>query len=134
MEVDLSLGDFVKKLVASLHQQNVQMPFEDEIYWHELFYELKRATKVEGKPTFFNQLRFDWDGRYPKCQELSDFLHALHWNASISAQNPRFDRISLTRGIVDIWSSRDQLDSGSLGFLEEAVRMAKEKFSRQTYR
>ena len=72
------LGDFVEQLAANLQSKSIAMPFESEGPWHELFFDLKR-TDQEGKPSFLESLRFDWDGPYPKCQELSEFFHALHW-------------------------------------------------------
>ena len=122
------LGDFVEQIAVRLQQQNVEMPFENEQPWHELFYELKRST-VDGKPDFFSALRFDWDGPYPKCLELSEFLHALHWNACIDARNPHFDRITLPPAIAEAWSKREaQFDSAMRSFLEHSATRAKEVF------
>lgn len=123
------LGDFVEQLAALLHRQKVAMPFENEAPWHELFYQLKQA-KQEGKPAFLSDLRFDWDGPYPKCQELSEFLHALHWNACVDARNPHFDKITLPEGIADVWSRRaEQLDPSATLFLASAAEQAREAFS-----
>ena len=116
----------MKELVTVLHFEQVTMPFENERPWHELFYELKHSEKTPG---FFERLRFDWDGPYPRSRELSDFLHALHWNASVSAKNPIFDEISLTDDIADLWKKRlDSLEPGMLSFLNAASQMAKKKF------
>lgn len=126
------LGDFVEQLAASLHTQEVAMPFEDEAPWHELFYELKQ-TDWEGKPAFLSVLRFDWDGPYPKCQELSEFLHALHWNACVDARNPHFDKITIPEGIASVWSRRaEDLDATTRTFLNNAANRAKELFSNRT--
>jgi hypothetical protein len=122
------LGDFVEQLAAKLHQQKVTMPFEDERPWHELFYELKREAD-ERKPAFFANLRFDWDGPYPKCFELSEFLHALHWNACVDARNPHFDTISLPEAIAEAWSKRsEQSDPRVKAFLERSAQKAREVF------
>lgn len=122
------LGDFVEQLAAKLQQQNVPMPFENERPWHELFYRLKRES-IHGGSGFFNELRFDWDGPYPKCAELSEFLHALHWNACVDARNPHFDRISLPEEIVKIWSERaEKLDETEKRFLSRSVQAAREDF------
>ena|ERR1035437_3318618 len=90
------------------------MPFENEGPWHELFYALKQADK-SGKPEFLRSLRFDWDGPYPKSQELSEFLHALHWNACIDARNPHFDKITLPPDIAEVWAR----DTDKLGIEEK---------------
>ena len=123
------LGDFVEQLAASLHAKNVPMPFEGEEPWHELFFELK-GVNWEGKPAFLESLRFDWDGPYPKCQELSEFLHALHWNACVDARNPHFDKITLTQGIADLWLRRSEsLDEQTKSFLASAAERAAGLFS-----
>jgi hypothetical protein len=123
------LGDFVEQLAATLHKQNIIMPYENEGPWHELFYHVKKSD-WPGKPEFIQSLRFDWDGPYPKCQELSEFLHALHWNACVDARNPHFDMITLPDGMAEEWSRRaEQLDAGSKDFLERTAARARELFS-----
>lgn len=124
-----SLGDFVKELAALLHKEKVEMPFEKDCPWHELFYELKSLDR-EGKPPFFKSLRFDWDGPYPKSRELKDFLHALHWNASVSASNPRFHSISIPNGIAEMWLERfEQIPrEEEKEFMMLAFSKAREKF------
>lgn len=125
------LGDFVEQLAASLQRGKVAMPFENEEPWHELFYDLKQAD-WDGKPPFLQALRFDWDGPYPKCRELSEFLHALHWNACVDARNPHFDEITLPPAIEEAWSRRaEQIEPATMGFLERAATRARELFSNE---
>lgn len=120
------VSDFVKELVALLHEKKVRMPFENEKPWHELFYELKYNEKA---PDFINCLRFDWDGPYPHSRELSDFLHALHWNVSVSANNPSFDEISLSEEVANLWQKRiSELGPSDLDFLNIASEKAQIKF------
>jgi hypothetical protein len=87
----LSLGQFVKLLSAKVvlsesddADSKGDLPFRNEKAWHLLFYRLKKVASP-GRPEFLDDLFFDWDGRYPKCRQLSEYLHALHWNASLSA-------------------------------------------------
>ncbi len=123
------LGDFVEQLAALLQKQQIPMPFENESPWHELFYDLKTMVQ-EGKPAFLSTLRFDWDGPYPKSQELSEFLHALHWNACVDARNPHFDKITLPANIAEEWSRRaEDLDQQTKAFLEHSVWLARQRFS-----
>ena len=123
------LGDFLEQLAVLLQSQTVAMPFEDEGPWHELFYDLKKAT-WEGKPAFLGTLRFDWDGPYPKCQELSEFLHTLHWNACVDARNPHFDVITIPPGIARVWSQQaEQLDAPTKAFLANAAAHANQLFN-----
>lgn len=125
-----SLGEFVKQLATLMHQKQVKMPFRNERPWHLLFYELKTAQGRPGKPAFFERLRFDWDGPYPKSRELSQFLQALHWNASVSASNPHYDTITLPPVIADLWSQRlAKVDEETRAFLDEAVQRGRMVFS-----
>lgn len=125
----MNLGDFVKQFAALLTEKKVRMPFKDERPWHIVFYELKKSRDVRGKPAFLETLFFDWDGPYPKSKELSRFLHALHWNATVSASNPHYDTIELPPEIADLWSARfDQLPREDQLFLEHAVECAQEEF------
>jgi hypothetical protein len=131
--VKVSLGDFVKYLVASLHKQKVKIPFENESPWHELFYDLKQNPGLERKLSFFQDLWFDWDGPYPKSPELSEFLHALHWNACVSANNPVFDVITLPDDeIANLWLKTVE-ESGfeEKDFMIAAIEKAKAKFSQE---
>lgn len=121
----VSLGDFVKFLAARLQSKNVDIPFQNEKPWHILFYELKKSDDNPGKPEFLRSLRFDWDGPYPRSRELSDFLHALHWNSSVSAKNPHYDTISLSEDITELWKAESELlESQELTFLNNATDKA----------
>ena len=127
---NLSLGEFVKQLAALLHKDNVTLPFKDQERWHCLFYELAKRPSALGKPKFFDELVFDWDAPYPKCQELSEFLHALHFTANVSAHNPRFEVISLDSNDADRWISQfDQDDQHLKKFLGDAVQLARSEFA-----
>jgi hypothetical protein len=126
--MDSSLGEFVKQLAALLQMNNVPLPFKNEEPWHLLFYELKETCR-KGRPGFFDELRFDWDGPFPKCQELSNFLQALHWNASVSAANPHYDTIALPPAVAELWSkSVGTLPEDKRAFLDEALALAEKEF------
>jgi len=125
----MTLGDFVKHLVARLSDEGISIPYEDESPWHNLFYELKNLSTDKGKPEFLNKIRFDWDGSYPKCKKLSEFLHALYWNVSVSAQNPRFDTISLPREIAELWRKQlNDLGNDEKNFFQHTIELAKKEF------
>jgi len=129
MNPEISLGDFVKQLAALLHKERVDMPFKNQRPWHFLLYELKSVPPVPGKPKFFEELVFDWDGPYPKSQELSDFLHALHWNASVSANNPHYDTIKLTDDVAELWLRRyEELNQETKDFVTQALKRAQAEF------
>ncbi len=103
-----TLGDFVKELAVLMRDVNLQLPLKDERPWHILFFQLKQERDVEGRPAFFDSLVFDWDGPAPKCQELSEFIHALHWNATVTANNPTYEAIRLSDEIADRWRPTNQ--------------------------
>ncbi len=136
MNRELQFGDFLKTLVALFHRKKISMPFENERPWHELFYTLKKTeANDKQKPIFFHELWFDWDGPYPKCRELSTFLHALHWNAGVSAFNPRFTNITLTDEIADLWLSYyNELEPRTKMFVETALQEGKTIFSEMNTR
>jgi hypothetical protein len=123
-----TLGEFTKCLVASLHKAEIEMPLRDERFWHTLFYELK--SSAADQLSFLHDLRFDWDGPYPKSQELSRFLHALHWNAGVAALNPRFTTIQLDDALADRWTQKaSSLEPQAQAMLKLAVDRAKPKLN-----
>lgn len=126
---EMSLGQFVKQLSALLQKKNISLPFKNQVPWHILFYELKKSSSP-GKPKFFDELQFDWDAPYPKCQELSEFLNAMHFTASVSARNPSFDTISVSPDVVDRWVQNINEDEVDLRrFVESAVSLAEREFA-----
>jgi hypothetical protein len=128
MAQQISLGEFVKLLAALLHQRGVKMPFRNEQPWHLLFYELSK-TNIPQKPEFLEHLRFDWDGSYPKSQELSEFLQALHWTASVSASNPHYDIITLPEELATIWTTEfERLNDEIQQLIQRAAERAQEEF------
>jgi hypothetical protein len=127
---ELSLGQFTKQLAALLQKRGMQLPFKNQRPWHLLFYELKKRPAGVGKPKFLDELRFDWDAPYPKCQELSEFLNALHFTASVSARNPHFDVISVSPEVADRWAqSASQDDPNLKSFIGDAVALAEKEFA-----
>ncbi len=127
---DLSVGQFVRQLAALLQKKKVQLPFKNQRPWHLLFYQLKKQSSAPGRPNFFDELNFDWDGAYPKCQQLSEFLNALHFTASVSARNPHFDVISVAPEVADRWAqSVKQDDPELMRFVDHAVTIATREFS-----
>ena len=128
MATSLTLGDFVKQLAIRMENEKLVMLFKDEAPWHLLFYRLKKVQS-DGKPEFLSALRFDWDGPYPRCQELSDFIQALHWTGSVVAANPSYERITLQDDLKKIWSDEGRdLAPGVQQFLDQGVEFARQEF------
>lgn len=130
MTGELTLGDFVKVIAVRINEEGMALPFKEEAPWHFLFYELKKAPIATGKPAFLDKLRFDWDGPYPRCQELSDFIQALHWTGSVTVGNPSYDRIILNPDLSAKWKEEAQAFTPDIsGLLGEGVEIAKREFS-----
>lgn len=133
MPTPLSLGEFVKQLTALFEENEIAIPFKNERQWHLLFYELKKEQNAVGRPQFFDDLEFDWDGPAPKSPELSDFLHSLHWNASVSASNPHYETINLSKEVKDLWLRRYKAsDPETKRFFKAALTRAKTEFGQQS--
>jgi hypothetical protein len=125
-----SLGDFVQYLSALMQKTGVVIPFKDERAWHFTLYDLKRDRDALGRPTFFDDLIFDWDGHYLRCRELSEFLHALHWTAVASAANPSYERLMISEETASQWSDEvKKLDSEAQHFLKAALEKAQLEFA-----
>ena len=106
------------------------MPFQNDRPWHILFYRLKEKAAKSGGPQFLSDLWFDWDGAYPKARELTEFLQALHWTASVGVVNPHYDAIVIPKDVAALWSeSEGRLDPKSNEFLGEAVSEAAASFT-----
>ncbi len=118
-----TLGDFVKEIAALMKENNLRLPLKDERPWHLLFFDLKRDRGAQGRPAFFDRLIFDWDGPSPKCQELSEFIHALHWNANVTASNPTYETLTLSDEVAIRW--RPALVTS---FHQTALNQARTKF------
>jgi hypothetical protein len=128
MATSLTLGDFVKQLAIRMEDDKLVMLFKDEAPWHLLFYRLKKV-QADDKPEFLSALRFDWDGPYPRCQELSDFIQALHWTGSVVAVNPSYEKIMLQDDLKKIWSDEgDGLSPPLRELLAKGLEFARQEF------
>lgn len=123
---DISLGEFVKQLTVRIYDAKLPMPFKDEEPWHTLFYKLKQE-EAAGKPSFFADLGFDWDARYPRSPELSEYIHALHFTGCVAASNPSYDEMSLNPKLEQIWSSQKP-EADLANFLDHAMEQVRTQF------
>jgi hypothetical protein len=133
MSTQLSLGDVVRQLALLMRDSGLVLVYRSEAPWHHLFYRLKKEAKGESRPPFLDRLRFDADGHYPRCRELSEFLHGLHTANTVRLPNPSFEEIILQPRATRIWEdTRKQLDNKTSEFLQKGLAIAKEEFpSRQ---
>ena len=124
----MTLGDFVKQLAVRLQDEHVVMPFKDDRPWHMLFYRLHKEASPQS-PDFLQYLEFDWDGPYPRSQDLSDFLQGLHWTGSVSALNPSYERILVPEAVVKAWRAEgENLGAENDILLSRGLEIAKKEF------
>ena len=129
MPEEITLGDFLKLLVASLQRNHVAMPFQNDRPWHLLFYRLKRDAAARDAIPFLKDLWFDWDGPYPKSRELTEFLQALHWTASLGVVNPNYDAIVIPEDVAELWiKDAETLKEAEKKLLDEAIENAQATF------
>jgi len=121
MTPPISLGNFIKYLLVMLHDLKVKIPAKQEP-WHLLLYRLKSTAFVPFVPDCLANLRYNWDGPYPKADDLSYFLHALHWNAAIDIRD---NAIVLSDEMANLWRERESgLDGRTKDMLEKALGLA----------
>ena len=127
--MEITLGDFVKYLVLLLQNSNVVLPFKNQESWHKLFYRVKKENHISGKPSFFKNLQFDWDGAYPKSPELYDFLCILCWTGTVETTSPRYEEYKLSKGMAELLQKRfDALDETIKRYLTSIIGVAREEF------
>ncbi|KKS37993.1 MAG: hypothetical protein A3G49_01045 [Candidatus Sungbacteria bacterium RIFCSPLOWO2_12_FULL_41_11] len=127
--MELSLGEFVRFLILLMQRNDVKFSFLSLRPWHLLFYRLKKMPETEGKPKFFENLSFNWDGAYPESPELSGFLSALCWIGCIITVSPEFKEYKLSEGVERIWLERlEPLGGEANQFLNKALLFAREEF------
>lgn len=114
----MSLGDLVQQILARVGDE--ELKFQDERPWHELFYALKKHPASPAKPTFLDSLFFEWNGPYPRSEELSRYLHGLHWIGCLSAGNPTYDTFRVDPEVRAIWN-QVPLEGGLEGFVAAAA-------------
>ncbi len=128
----MNIGDFVKQMVAELHTQGVAVPFYQEPEWHELFYKLKSESGGEHKPECIENLRFSWDGPYPKSAELGLFLRGLQSYARSPERTPWEGRsgMQLSDEVVSHWLEQGkEANEGFKEYLQHALEEAKSFFT-----
>jgi hypothetical protein len=132
MAQETTLGDFIRILAVKIPDQDRIIPFQDERPWHTVFYRLKKELP-EPKPTFLTKLTFDWDGPYPKSQDVSEFLQALHWTGSVAALNPSYEQIIVPESVEANWKKEaEQLDSDMQSVLKKSIALAAEEFPQKS--
>ena len=124
MTQQLTLGGFIKQLAVRMQDAGIDMSFKDDKPWHMLLYKLRGEFKSRGN-TFLQSMQFDWDGPYPKSQDVSDFLQGLHWTGSVSALNPTYERIIVPNEVQKVWKAEgENLEDGDKTLLSRGLEIA----------
>jgi hypothetical protein len=125
----ISLGDFLRILMARLTKDNVRMPLQDEDPWQQLFYALKKENGNNSE--FLKDLQFDWDGPAPRSNELAEYIQALHWTGNTSAINPTWETMTLDPSIAEQWVEEfKSLEKRDTDLLFRAIKNAKILFQK----
>lgn len=126
---EIHLGDFVKFLIVRLQKNGVKLPLRNPELQHSLFCKLKAMDGLE-KPSFFDKLRFIWDGPYPKSLELSEFLHGLCMVGALICDSPQYENYILPKDMFTFWEQKfEELDEMTKQFIGTAANVASEEFA-----
>ena len=129
-----TLGEFVKLLLVVLRKKNIAFQMRNPEPWHALAYRLKRSSAV-GKPVFFDDLWFDWDGSYPRSRELDELLTALHMTGTVETTSPHFEEWRLSPRHATLWEkSYAMLSNRERQFLDLAAVLAEDEFKKSAPR
>jgi len=124
----LTLGGYVKQLAVRLQDAGIVMTFKDDKPWHMVFYRLHEELKSKA-PTFLQSMQFDWDGPYPRSQDVSDFLQGLHWTGSVSALNPSYERIIVPNEVHQVWKAEGgRLEDTDNALITRGFEIAQNEF------
>lgn len=119
----LSLSELVARMLLFYHKQHPILPLEEIRRWHEGFYWLKKNVDVVGRPDLFQDLRFDFDGPYPKCQALEEVLDALFGFQIVIRARPEFRMYELSSDMKELWEQKlPPLNKEAQEFVEKACR------------
>jgi hypothetical protein len=128
MAEQLSLGDVVRQLALLMRENNLVIAFKNEAPWHILFYRLQNQTEPP-RPRFLDHLRFDSGARYPRCRELSEFLHGLHTACAVDVANPSYEEMIIPEDVISDWrQEHERLPKRSKNFLAAGLDIAKTEF------
>ena len=127
----MSLGDFIKFLLLSLQRNGTGLSLNNRELWHHLFYRLKEIGEADDKPGFLKNLWFDWDGRYPTCPKLADYLNTLCLVGSVVTTSPRYEEYTIPEETQKFWLREyEKLDKATKRFLKISTVIAEEEFKK----
>ena len=126
---EMTLGEFVKYLAATLTENKTPMLFKEEAPWHFVLYRLYEE-QWEAKPKFLSRLKFDWGGPFPKCKELSRYLQFLHSTACVGTMNPSYEQMVLKDDLEKLWfADLQKIGEPEQRFMGHAAELAAKEFS-----
>lgn len=119
------MAEFLEEVIVALAAKGKDLPLRDDRTWHTFLYQLSKE-KFEPRPAFLDTLGFDWDAPYPRCQGLSEFLQALHWNECVVAANPSFESFGVSPALTELCAKRDK-DQALTEFVRRAAQLGAEQ-------
>lgn len=126
----MSLGDFVKFLIVVLQKRRVFLPLKECEPWHRLVYRITMFGETVGRPALLNDLRFDWDGSYPKTPGLTEFLCGLRVSGAVLCDSPCYENHRVSEDTLALWGTQfKKLDAATVVFLERAADIAAREFA-----
>ena len=129
-----TLGEFVKLLLIALQEKNVAFQLKDRRSWHKLVYRLKQLP-ASGKPIFFDELWFDWNGPYPRSRELDELLTTLRTTGAVKTTSPQYGEWRLSDKMFILWcQTYMMLATHELQFLDLAAALAEDEFKKSAPR
>lgn len=69
----MTFFDLIKNTVATIQTIYGRTFLDLPVYWHTFLYENK-SYNDSPKLRCIKDLRFDWDGPYPQCVQLNEFI------------------------------------------------------------
>jgi hypothetical protein len=111
----------MKFLIFLLNREGVNLCFHERVCWHTLFYNLKYASNPEI-PSVLRDLFFEWNGPFPVCREVDEYLDGFRVTGCVESASPDFRKFWLLEGIAKLWSREyDSLSEAQRRFLEKVV-------------
>jgi len=126
----MTMGDFVQHLLLFLHRDEENLRLHEMEHWHKLFYQLHKLPPEPGRPPFLDKLFFAWNGPYPSCDDVAEYLRRLHLLGFIVCDSPGYRKYWLPEKTVQSWQrEHDRLGAREREFLSKAALMAKRELN-----
>ncbi|MDR3582409.1 MAG: hypothetical protein P4L67_04015 [Candidatus Pacebacteria bacterium] len=125
----MSLSELVKFLTLLLHKEKIGLNFDQQQCWHTALYNIKKLPEMPGKPASLEGIFFDWNGPYPVCKELDDYLWGMGCTGCVEWSTLNMHEYELVKGVAAIWDEEyRRLTEDEKHFLGAALRCVQLEF------